>query len=136
MSIARPDLPGESPSGPVSSAEAIDGLPFENVSAEATPDARLQRPRHALRHVGGKFRKEGYGNYETVTMTYLPDVRDRSVLHSPVSKAMPSAADRSGDGPVSQEVATSYGRNHLCGGGNCGYCYPQAFFNQIQEFGQ
>jgi len=131
MSIARPDLPGESPSGPVSSADAIGG--FVNVSAEGTPDARLQRPRHTLRHPGGRFAKDGMGGFDAVSGCYLPDVRDHSVLHSPVPKPQAQAADWSGDGPVSQQVASHYGSNHLCSGGNC---YPQAFFNQIQEFGQ
>jgi hypothetical protein len=98
-------------------------LPFPvlNVSAEGTPDARLQRPRHSLRHAGGRFRTDGMGGYDHVTQTWLPNVRDHSVLVSPIPRPKPSAVNW-GLGPsVAETVAFSYGNSHICHGSECPY---------------
>lgn len=118
------DKPRESTAGVARPDSAP--LPFEvvNVSAEGTPDARLQRPRHQLRHPGGKFARPGYGGYDAVTGCHMPDVRDHSVLRSPVPRPQPMATDWSG-GPTFSEQAHAY----QCGGpGRC--AYPSFHFGQ------
>jgi hypothetical protein len=79
------------------------------------------RPTPRLRHVGGRFRKDGMGGYDTVTMTWLPDVRDHSVLHSPIAAPGPSAADYSGMNVASQ-FGQVYGMKHMHDPNGCQFC--------------
>ena len=104
------DKPRESTSGPA----RPDSVPFEieNVSAEGTPDVR---PKHQLRHRGGRFRRDGMGGIDVVSSRYFPNVRDHSILHSPVLRPQPMAADWSNQ-PTYAEITHA----RQCGGpGRC-----------------
>jgi len=106
------DKPRESTAGPA----CPDSVPFEieNISAEAA--GPFQRPRHQLRHPGGKFAREGFGGYDAVTGCHMPDVRDHSVLHSP-ARPQPMAADWS-QAPTYAEITHA---RQCAGEGRCAF---------------
>lgn len=110
------DRPRESTSGPAR-PDSQPGFDVVNVSAEGTPDARLQRPpRHSLRGPDGRMIKPGFGGYSAIDGSWMNE-RNCSVLHSPVARPEPMAADWSA-GPTHAQRAHDY----QCGGpGRCAY---------------
>jgi hypothetical protein len=122
---AGPDSQPGQVSGPVGSQEALGGLPVLNVSG----DPRAM-PQGRLRHRGGQYRRDGMGGVESISMTYMPDVRDASVLHSPVPRPQPQAADWSQGG---YSGPTVYGSKHLCDGDSrCTYWCTAQFRAEIK----
>jgi hypothetical protein len=110
MSIARPgDEP--SPTGAVNSS--MDGL----LDPTGGPSASVAMvPRHSLRAPNGKMIKQGYGGYNAVDRTWCHDRRDLSVLHSPVPRPAPSAADWSQGRSYAQSI-----HDAQCRPGSCAY---------------